>query len=96
MLGSDYSIADIAIRPWVNNLIGFYGAGELVGFADFANVKRVLDAFLARPAVGSATEDPARDLSTASMSSSSALAPRRRRCGIRGTGAAPDPSTRSR
>jgi GST-like protein len=51
MLGDDYGVADIAIFPWVNNLIGFYGAGELVGFADFTELRRVLDAFLARPAV---------------------------------------------
>ena len=73
MLGSDYSIADIATWPWVNNLIGFYGAGELVGFAEFANVKRVLDAF-PRGRRCSAAEDPAQDPSTASMSSSSARA----------------------
>jgi GST-like protein len=48
---SDYSIADIAIFPWVRNLNGFYEAGELVGFADFKNVQRVLAAFVARPAV---------------------------------------------
>ena len=47
----DYSIADIAILPWVRNLVGFYGAGELVGFDDFAQVKRALQAFVARPAV---------------------------------------------
>jgi GSH-dependent disulfide-bond oxidoreductase len=47
----DYSIADIAIFPWVRNLVGFYGAGELVGFDDFVNVKRALQAFVARPAV---------------------------------------------
>ncbi|MBF4207259.1 glutathione S-transferase N-terminal domain-containing protein [Pseudomonas donghuensis] len=46
-----YSIADIAILPWVRNLVGFYEAGELVGFDDFANVKRVLAAFVQRPAV---------------------------------------------
>ncbi|MFT3905050.1 MAG: glutathione S-transferase N-terminal domain-containing protein [Steroidobacteraceae bacterium] len=51
MMGSVYTIADIAIFPWVRNLIGFYGAGELVGFKDFPNVARVLDAFVARPAV---------------------------------------------
>jgi GST-like protein len=49
--GDEYSIADIAIFPWVRNLVGFYDAGELVGFGDFANVKRALDAFLQRPAV---------------------------------------------
>lgn len=51
ILGDAYSIADIAIFPWVNNLFGFYEAGELVGMADFPNVARVLAAFKARPAV---------------------------------------------
>ena len=60
MMGAEYSIADIAIWPWVNNLVGFYGAGELVGFADFAHVRRVLDAFLARPAVQRGLKIPAR------------------------------------
>lgn len=60
MLGADYSIADIAIFPWVRNLIGFYEAGALVGFSDFAEVKRVLDAFLARPAVQRGLEIPPR------------------------------------
>ncbi len=51
IMGADYSIADIAIFPWVRNLIGFYGAGDLVGFADFPEVARVLATFVARPAV---------------------------------------------
>lgn len=51
LLGEAYSIADIATWPWVNNLIGFYGARELVGYDDFREVDRVLQAFLARPAV---------------------------------------------
>jgi GST-like protein len=50
MLGDEYSIADISIFPWVRNLIGFYGAGDLVGIEGFPNVTRVLEAFLARPA----------------------------------------------
>ena len=49
--GDDYTIADIAIFPWVRNLVGFYEAGALVGFEDFPQVKRVLEAFVARPAV---------------------------------------------
>jgi GST-like protein len=49
--GDDYTIADIAIFPWVRNLVGFYEAADLVGFADFAHVKRALEAFVARPAV---------------------------------------------
>ncbi len=60
MMGDEYGIADIATWPWVNNLVGFYGAGELVGFADFPNVKRVLDAFLARPAVQRGLKIPVR------------------------------------
>ncbi|MDI4633600.1 glutathione S-transferase N-terminal domain-containing protein [Pelomonas sp. V22] len=59
IMGADYTIADIAIFPWVNNLIGFYGAGELVGFADFPDVARVLQAFLARPAVQRGLRIPA-------------------------------------
>jgi GST-like protein len=51
ILGDAYSIADIAVFPWINNLFGFYEAGELVGMADFPNVARVLAAFKARPAV---------------------------------------------
>ena len=59
LLGSAYSIADIATFPWIRNLIGFYGAGELVGFGEFAEVKRVLEAFVARPAVARGLAIPA-------------------------------------
>ena len=51
IMGDAYTIADMAIFPWVRNLIGFYEAGELVGIASFPHVMRALDAFLARPAV---------------------------------------------
>ncbi|CAB3678949.1 MULTISPECIES: glutathione binding-like protein [Achromobacter] len=51
VMGDQYTIADIAIFPWVRNLVGFYDAGDLVGFSSFKNVARVLDAFVARPAV---------------------------------------------
>ncbi len=60
VMGSDYSIADIATFPWVNNLIGFYGAGELVGIDGFTEVTRALKAFLARPAVIRGLTIPAR------------------------------------
>lgn len=60
VMGHDYSIADIALFPWVRNLVGFYEAGELVQFERFANVRRVLDAFLARPAVQRGLSIPAR------------------------------------
>jgi len=51
VMGDEYTIADIAILPWVRNLVGFYEAGDLVGFSQFKNVARVLEAFVARPAV---------------------------------------------
>lgn len=51
VMGEDYTIADMAIFPWVRNLIGFYEAGDLVGIANFPHVKRALDTFVARPAV---------------------------------------------
>ena len=51
LLGDAYTIADMAVFPWVRNLVGFYGAGDLVGMADFPHVSRVLAAFIARPAV---------------------------------------------
>ncbi len=51
MMGETMTIADIAIFPWVRNLIGFYGAGELVAISDYPEVTRVLEAFVARPAV---------------------------------------------
>ena len=61
IMGADYTIADIAVFPWIRNLVGFYEAGELVGFDDFAEVKRVLAAFVARPAVVRGLAIPARD-----------------------------------
>ena len=60
MMGDDYTIADIATFPWVRNLIGFYGAGDLVGIADFPHVTRALEAFVARPAVAKGLTIPAR------------------------------------
>ena len=60
IVGDQYTIADIASFPWINNLVTFYGAGELVGFDDFANVKRVLATFLERPAVQRGLKIPAR------------------------------------
>lgn len=56
----DYSIADIATLGWVNNLIGFYGAAEIVGYADFPHVDAWLKRGLARPAVQRGLQIPAR------------------------------------
>ncbi|VVD80351.1 Disulfide-bond oxidoreductase YghU [Pandoraea iniqua] len=60
ILGDEYTIADIATFPWIRNLVGFYEAGDLVDFAQFKNVKRVLDAFVARPAVVRGLDIPKR------------------------------------
>jgi GST-like protein len=60
LMGEDYTIADMAVFPWVRNLVGFYGAGELVGFAEFAQLGGALERFVARPAVGRGLSIPAR------------------------------------
>ena len=60
IMGDEYTIADIAILPWVRNLIGFYGAGDLVEFGQFQELQRVLDAFVARPAVARGLNIPER------------------------------------
>src|SRR5690606_18988352 len=49
MLGDEYSIADIAIFPWVRALITAYDAKEVLGLDNYPNVMRVLNAFLERP-----------------------------------------------
>ena len=62
IMGERYTIADIATFPWVRNLVGFYEAGDLVGIQDFPNVTRVLERFLARPAVIRGLEIPRQSL----------------------------------
>ena len=61
IMGDDYTIADIAVFPWVRNLIGFYAAGDLVGITDYPQVLRALEAFMARPAVVRGLGIPAPD-----------------------------------
>src|ERR1700722_4386202 len=61
IMGDDYGIADISTFPWVSNLIGFYNAGELVGFAEFKHVARALNSFSQRPAVVRGNEIPKRN-----------------------------------
>jgi GST-like protein len=60
MMGDAYTIADIAVFPWVRNLLGFYGAGDLVGISDFPHVLRALETFVVRPAVIRGLAIPAR------------------------------------
>ena len=59
IMGEQYTIADISVFPWVRNLVGFYEAGELVGFDEFKEVKRALAAFVERPAVARGLTIPA-------------------------------------
>ena len=54
-----YSIADIAIAPWLNAL-NFYGAREMVGWDDHKNLVAYVDRFFARPAVDKAKNIPPR------------------------------------
>jgi GST-like protein len=60
-MGDAYTVADISMLGWVNGLIGFYGAGESVGFDGFSNVKAWLERGMARPAVQRGLKIPARD-----------------------------------
>lgn len=49
-IANEYSIADIAICPWLI-VLDFYEARETVGWSDYPNVNAWLERFLARPAV---------------------------------------------
>ncbi|MDT3722151.1 glutathione S-transferase N-terminal domain-containing protein [Pseudomonas oryzihabitans] len=59
ILGDDYGIVDIATFPWIRALVEVYQVDDLVGFQDFREVRRALDAFLARPAVQRGLQIPA-------------------------------------
>ncbi|MBN9435608.1 glutathione S-transferase N-terminal domain-containing protein [Bosea sp. (in: a-proteobacteria)] len=60
LMGSEYSIADVATLGWVRNLVGFYGAGELVEYDKLERVPAWLERGLARPAVQRGLEIPKR------------------------------------
>jgi GST-like protein len=60
LMGDDYTIADIATLGWVNNLITFYEARELVAFDSFAHVAAWLERGLARPAVKRGLQIPSK------------------------------------
>jgi GST-like protein len=56
-----YTIADMAILPWVRNLIGFYEAADLVGITDYPHLIRALNTFKARPAAARGLSVPGRE-----------------------------------
>jgi GSH-dependent disulfide-bond oxidoreductase len=60
IMGEDYTIADISLLGWVRNLVGFYGAGELVDFDSLKHVPIWLERGLARPAVQRGLDSPKR------------------------------------
>ena len=60
MMGDDYTIADMSLLGWVRNLIGFYGAGELVEYDTLKSVPGWLERGLARPAVQRGLDIPKR------------------------------------
>jgi GST-like protein len=60
IMDDEYTIADISMLGWVRNLIGLYGARELVGFDDFGQVAAWLERGLARPAVQRGLTIPAK------------------------------------
>ena len=60
VMGDDYTIADISLLGLVRNLIGFYGAREIVGFDRLRNVPAWLERGLVRPAVQRGLTIPAR------------------------------------
>ena len=60
IMDDEYTIADISMLGWVRNLIGYYGARELVEFDQLKNVPGWLERGLARPAVQRGLQVPAR------------------------------------
>lgn len=59
-VAGDYSIADIAIAPWVRTIRDNYKAADIVGLDRLAHVPAYLDRFLARPAVQRGLNQPPR------------------------------------
>ncbi|WP_420328183.1 glutathione S-transferase family protein [Mameliella sp.] len=59
-IAGDYSIADIAIAPWLN-ILDFYGARDVVGWTSFPRTNAYLERFLDRPAVKRGMKIPARE-----------------------------------
>ncbi len=59
-IAEDFSIADIAIAPWLRAL-DFYGTKEVVGWDNHTNLVAYLDRFLERPAVKVGLVTPPRE-----------------------------------
>lgn len=59
-VAGDFSVADIAIAPWLRAL-DFYGVKETLGWDIYTHVNAYLDRFLERPAVQKGLNIPPRD-----------------------------------
>ena len=59
-IAGDYSIADIAICPWLRTLRDYYKAADIAGWDQLKHVPAYLARFLARPAVQRGLAQPAR------------------------------------
>ena len=59
-IAGEYSIADIAIAPWLRNL-EYYGVKDALEWDKLTNVPAYLDRFLARPAVQRGLKIPSRE-----------------------------------
>ena len=60
IMDDEYTIADISLLGWVRNLIGFYGARDLVDYDALSHVPAWLERCLARPAVQRGLQIPTR------------------------------------
>ncbi len=61
IMGGQYTIADIAIFPWVRVLSGFYDAAEKLGLSNYPKAMAHVDRCEARPAAKKGLATPARD-----------------------------------
>ena len=59
-IAGEYSIADMAIGPWLN-VLNFYETKEQVGWSDHPNCVAYLERFLDRPAVQTGLNTPPRE-----------------------------------
>ena len=61
IMGDDYTIADIAVWPWIRVLKGHYDAHDLLEMDDVPNVNRWYESCVSRPASKIAVNVPKRD-----------------------------------
>ena len=59
-LVDSFSIADIAVAPWLNTLVNFYKADAIIGWEERPALQAYLARFLARPMVQKGLTIPAR------------------------------------